>query len=168
MLFIMKFEEELVLSPNILSKNLKNIIKAKLIEKVQGSVTEKYGYLICVISIGEIPNGVILDTTGDILFKITYRAVVMKPFEGEVCDGVIDKIDEYGLHVTVGPFKVYISNSNFPPNFEYNQTNNIYTSENSESLKLNSEVRFRISRVQFIDGDFKPTGTMADNYLGPL
>ena len=168
MLFIMKFEEELILSPNILSKNLKNIIKAKLIEKVQGSVTEKYGYLICVISIGEIPNGVILDTTGDILFKITYRAVVMKPFEGEVCDGVVEKIDQYGLHVTVGPFKVFISNSSFPPGFEYNPNNNIYTSENSDSLRVNSEVRFRIKGVQFINGDFQPTGTMADNYLGPL
>ena len=96
MLFIMKFEEELILSPNILSKNLKNIIKAKLIEKVQGSVTEKYGYLICVISIGEIPNGVILDTTGDILFKITYRAVVMKPFEGEKIEEFFDDEDEEG------------------------------------------------------------------------
>ena len=168
MLFIMKFEEELILSPSVLTKNLKNIIKAKLIEKVQGSVTEKYGYLICVISIGEIPNGIILDTTGDILFKITYRAVVMKPFEGEVCDGVVEKIDPYGLHVSVGPIKVFISNSQFPPNFEYIANSNFYISGKSEKLAVNTEIRFRMQGIQFVNNEFKPIGTMADNYLGPL
>lgn len=169
MFFIMKFEQELTLSPSNLKKDVRNIIKAKLIEKVQGSVSEKHGYIICVISIGDIPNGVILDTTGDILFNVTYRAVVMKPFPGEVCDGVVDKIDQYGLHVCVGPIKVFISNSQFPPDFEYSANNNFYISQSkADKLTVNMDIRFRIKGVQFVNNEFKPTGTMAENYLGPL
>lgn len=168
MLFIMKFQEELILPPHILSKNLKSLIRAKLIQKVQGSVTEKYGYLICVIKIGEIPNGIILDTSGDILFTVDYRAVVMKPFVGEVCDGVVDSVDEYGILAAVGPIKVYISNADFPPDFEYSANNKYYISSKADKIDNNSQIRFRIKAVQFDGAEFKPTGTMAEDYLGPL
>lgn len=164
----MEFIEELILPPSILSRNLKNIIKAKLLAKVQGSVSEKYGYVICVINIGDIPNGVIMDTTGDLLFTVSYKAVVMKPFKGEVCEGVITKLDQFGIHVSVGPMTVYISNSDFPPHFTYNDVNKIYVSSKSEKLAIDKEVRFRINGIQYVGKEFKPKGTMSENYLGPL
>lgn len=166
MLFLLKFVEELVLPPSVLSKNIKNIIKSKLLDKVQGSVSEKYGYIICVVNVDDTPNGKILDTTGDLLFTVSYRAVVMKPFRGEVCEGVIYKLDQFGIHVAVGPMSVYISNFNFPPQFKYNEVNKIYVSDTNEQLKENTTVRFRITGIQYIQKEFKPTGTMSEDYLG--
>merc|ERR1711976_1090769 len=103
MFFVMSFEQAIIMPPSSLYKDLKNHLVAKLIEKVQGSVTEKYGYIICVISIEDPSSGKILDTSGDVLFNMRYKAVVMKPFQGEVMDGVIEKVEKYGIHVGVGP-----------------------------------------------------------------
>lgn len=166
----MTFQQAIVMPPSSLYKDLESLLKARLIEKVQGSVTEKYGYIISVIGV-ETNNitGKILDTSGDVLFNMTYRAVVMKPFVGEVIDGVIEKVEKYGIHVAVGPLRVFISNTQFPPDFVYREDNNLYESKvNSDKLKLDTDVRFRIMGVQFEGNEFHPTGTMAENYLGPL
>ncbi len=169
MFFVMNFEQAIIMPPSSLYKDLKNHLVAKLIEKVQGSVTEKYGYIICVISIEDPSSGKILDTSGDVLFNMRYKAVVMKPFQGEVMDGVIEKVEKYGIHVAVGPIKIFISNNQFPPDFIYREDNNMYESKmNSDKLKVDNEVRLRIMGVQFEGNEFHPTGTMNENYLGPL
>lgn len=165
----MTFDQAIVMPPSCLYRDLKNLLKAKLIEKVQGSVSEKYGYVICVISIEEPASGKILDTSGDVLFNMKYKAVVMKPFVGEVVDGVVEKVEKYGVHVGVGPIRVFISNSQFPPDFEYNETNNQYISRSkNDKLNLDTEIRFRILGIQYEGNEFHPTGTMNENYLGPL
>jgi DNA-directed RNA polymerase II subunit RPB7 len=167
MFFVMNFEQAIIMPPSCLYKDLKNLLKAKLIEKVQGSITEKYGYVVVVIKVEEPQFGKILDTSGDVLFNIKYSAVVMKPFVGEVLDGVIERVEKYGIHVAVGPFKVFISNTQFPPGYDY--IDNSYMSRvHNDKLTLGSEVRFRIVGVQFDNNEFRPTGTMDENYLGPL
>jgi DNA-directed RNA polymerase II subunit RPB7 len=169
MFFAMEFQQAIVMPPNSLNKNLKALLNAKLIEKVQGSVSEKYGYIILVISVGDISNGKILNTSGDVLFMVSYTAIVLKPFVGEVVDGVIEKIDKYGIHVSVGPMRVFISYAKFPPDFEFREDLNIYESKKvNDKLKIDSEVRLRIMGVQYEDNDFHPTGTMNEDYLGPL
>jgi DNA-directed RNA polymerase II subunit RPB7 len=169
MFFAMLFEQAIVMPPSSLYKDLKSLLKAKLIEKVQGSVSEKYGYVICVINVEEPSCGKILDTSGDVLFNIKYKAIVMKPFVGEVVDGVIEKVEKYGIHVQVGPIRVFISNTQFPSDFVYREDNNMYESRvNSDKLKIDTEVRFRIMGVQYEGNEFHPTGTMNENYLGPL
>jgi DNA-directed RNA polymerase II subunit RPB7 len=169
MFFVMDFEQAIIMPPSCLYKDLKHLLKAKLIEKVQGSITEKYGYIVVVIKVDEARTGKILDTSGDVLFSMKYRAVVMKPVVGEVLDGTVEKVDRYGIHVVVGPIKVFISNTQFPPGFEYNEQNSSYTSKIlNEKLGFNSEVRFRIQGVQYESNEFHPTGTMNENYLGPL
>jgi DNA-directed RNA polymerase subunit E'/Rpb7 len=169
MFFVMDFEQAIIMSPSCLYKDLKHLLRAKLIEKVQGSISEKYGYIIVVIKVDDARTGKILDTSGDVLFNMKYRAVVMKPVVGEVVDGVSEKIDRYGIHVSVGPLKVFISNTQFPPGFEYSeQTNNYISKILNDKLSINSEVRFRIQGVQYENNEFHPTGTMNENYLGPL
>jgi len=155
--------------PSCLYKDLKSLLKAKLIEKVQGSVSEKYGYIICVINIEEPNTGKVLDTSGDVLFNIRYKAVIMKPFKEEVMDGVIEKVDKHGIHVSVGPIKVFISNVQFPPDFEYNELTKSYISRTQNDKLMNdTEVRFRTMQVGYENNEFRLTATMNENYLGPL
>lgn len=169
MFFVMSFEQPVIMQPNCLYKDLKSLLKAKLIERVQGSVSEKYGYVVCVLNVEDSETGKVMDTTGDVLFNIKYKAVVMKPFEGEVLDGVIERVDKFGAQINVGPFKVFISNSQFPSDFEYQETTNSYVSKAlNDKLAVETEVRFRVTGVQFEANEFYPTGTMNENYLGPL
>ena len=93
----------------------------------------------------------------------------MKPFPGEVVDGVIERVEKYGVHVGVGPIKVFISNTNFPSDFEFCDNQNCYISKsNNDKLANDTEIRFRILNIQFESNEFHPTGTMNEDYLGPL
>ena len=133
---------------------------------------EKYGYFIKVIKIGDIKNGYIMDGSGDIIFKMTYEVVLLRPFKNEVCDGVIEKIlpNDGGIHVRVGPMLVFISSEDIPNNYKLDEKNNCYTNEkdDNDSLKEGEKVRFRYKEIQFDISEFKPIGTMNDNFLGHI
>lgn len=172
MFFLMKFSKDIPISPADLSKDLKKIIKVKLIELVTGTCNEKYGYLIKVINIEDMKNGYIMEGTGDIIFKMRYQAVLLRPFKGEVCDGIIEKVlnTEGGIHVRVGPMLVFIANDDIPKDFRLDDKKNEYVNVNDENdvLKVGEKVRFRYKEIQFDVNEFKPIGTMQDNYLGHI
>jgi DNA-directed RNA polymerase II subunit RPB7 len=165
----MVFDEAVVMPPSYLGPELQSILKAKLIEKVEGSCTERCGYIVCVLKVEEISTGKILDTSGDVLFNIKYKAVVLKPFVNEVLDGVIEKVDKYGVTVTVGPVLFFISNKNFHNEFEYNENTNTYVSnQQNEKLAVDVEVRFRVLGTRFEANKITGTGIMSEDYLGPF
>ena len=172
MFFLMKFIKDISISPSDLCKDLKKIIKVKLIEQVTGTCNEKYGYLIKVINIEDMKNGYIMDGTGDIIFKMRYQVALLRPFKGEVCDGVIEKIlpGEGGIHVRVGPMLVFIANDDIPKGFHLDESKNQYVNENdgNDILKEGEKVRFRYKEIQFHINEFKPIGTMQDMYLGHI
>ena len=172
MFFLMCFTKDVIITPSDLSKDLKKIIRIKLIDQVTGTCNEKYGYFIKVINIGDIKNGYIMDGTGDIIFKMHYQVVLLRPFRGEICDGKIEKIlsKEGGIHVRVGPMLVYISNDDIPSKYKMDEKNSIYVNSQDENdiLKEGEKVRFRYKEIQFDVSDFKPIGTMKDNYLGHI
>ena len=152
-----------------LGPNLSFLIKANLIEKVQGTVTEKYGYVVCVLKVEEIGPGKVVDTSGDVLFFIKYKAIIMKPFVGEVCDGLVTMVEKHGVHVEVGPMKVFISKGLFPPDYVFDETSSSFIGETiDDKVGMNSEVRFKIQGLNFERKEFYATGTMAENYLGPI
>lgn len=170
MFFVKIFTESIILDPSSLGRDLENLIRAALIEKVQGSVSQKYGYIICVIKTLEIGKGKILDTTGEVIFNVKYKAVVMKPILNEIIDGVVEKVESYGINVTAGVLKkIFISKNHFPGDFQYNEnTNSFKSQEMNDEVKVDSDIRFRITGINFELNQFLCTGTMSEAYLGPL
>lgn len=167
----MTFKEQIIMDPSSLGKELENLIRGELIDKVQGSVTHKYGYIICVIKILEIGKGKILDTSGDVIFNVKYKAVVMKPMKNEIIEGVVEKVERYGINVTAGVLrKIFISTNHFPGDFTFNENSNSFKSNelNDDEIKVDSEIRFRITNINYEMNQFFCTGTMSEAYLGPI
>ena len=166
----MKFKKDVTVSPADLSKDLKKILKMKLLEYATGTVHPEYGYFIKIIRIYDefVKNGLIMEGSGDIIFNIEYDVLVMRPFEGEVAEGTIDNVfDEGGFFALVGPMRVYISKDDISENYVLDKNNLCYKNEkNDTELKKGTKIRFRYKATQFKDGDFIPTGTIRDNYLG--
>ncbi len=170
MFFLMKFIKDVTVSPADLSKDLKKILKLKLLEYTSGTVHPEYGYFIKIIKIYDenVRTGLIMEGSGDIIFKLEYDVLVMRPFEGEVAEGIIDNVfDVGGFLVNVGPMKIFISKDDISENYALDKNNLCYKNErNDTELKKGTKIRFRYKATQFKDGDFKPTGTIRDNYLG--
>lgn len=67
-------------------------LESKLYSDVEGTCSGQFGYIIAVVSMSDIGNGIVLPGSGQAEFVARYRAIVFKPFKGEVVDGVVNNV----------------------------------------------------------------------------
>lgn len=67
-------------------------LESKLYSDVEGTCSGQFGYIIAVVSMSDIGNGIVLSGSGQAEFVARYRAIVFKPFKGEVVDGVVNNV----------------------------------------------------------------------------
>lgn len=58
----------------------------------------------------DISDGRVQDTTGDVIYKVRFKALVFRPFRGEVLDGVVYEVSNNGIIIESGPLRSFISN----------------------------------------------------------
>ena len=56
----------------------------------------------------DVGKGRIIPSTGMAEFEVKYRAVVWKPFKGEVVDAVVTTVNKMGFFADVGPLSVFV------------------------------------------------------------
>lgn len=109
---------KLTLPPKSFGPHMKQKLRSKLIQDVEGTCTGQFGYIICVMDGMKIDmgKGRIIPGDGSAEFEVKYRAVVWRPFKGEVVDGIVSNVQQLGVLVDVGPLTVFISHyvSSFP------------------------------------------------------
>ena len=80
-----------------------------------GQCTEEFGYIIDIwkyhVNSQDDLEGVVQDTTGDVIFNVRFDVIAFKPDMDEILDGVVDSVDNTGIIVYSGPIKSYIKGS---------------------------------------------------------
>jgi DNA-directed RNA polymerase II subunit RPB7 len=71
-----------------------SFLESKLYADVEGTCSGQFGYIIAVVSILDIGKGMVLSGSGQAEFITRYRAIVFKPFKGEVVDGVVNNVNK--------------------------------------------------------------------------
>jgi len=100
-------------------------LESKLYADVEGTCSGQFGYIIAVVSILDIGKGMVLSGSGQAEFITRYRAIVFKPFKGEVVDGIVNNVNkvrylffcrflslyalQMGFFADVGPLTVFVS-----------------------------------------------------------
>lgn len=72
-------------------------LESKLYADVEGTCSGQFGYIIAVVSILDIGKGMVLPGSGQAEFITRYRAIVFKPFKGEVVDGVVNNVNKASM-----------------------------------------------------------------------
>jgi DNA-directed RNA polymerase II subunit RPB7 len=103
-------------------------LENKLMSDVEGTCSGKFGYIICVLTVTDVGAGIVLPGNGQAEFIARYRAIVFKPFKGEVLEGVVGEVNkvcmasvngpridltfhlQMGFFAEVGPLNVFVSN----------------------------------------------------------
>ena len=57
----------------------------------------------------EYGEGYVKDMTGEVLFKVKYKAIVFRPRSQEVIDGVVVRMNDQGIFLNMGPMNAFIS-----------------------------------------------------------
>jgi DNA-directed RNA polymerase II subunit RPB7 len=83
--------------PSYFNAALSGHLSSELRRQVEGSCSGRLGYIIAVIQedAGEsgYHRGRIMED-GQAVFTIRYRAIVYRPFRGEVVDGVVSSVNK--------------------------------------------------------------------------
>jgi DNA-directed RNA polymerase subunit E'/Rpb7 len=65
-------------------------------------------YSLCC-RIEETCDGRIQDTSGEVLYRVKFKALVMKPFKGEVLEGIVTEVHSNGFMVQSGPLESFVA-----------------------------------------------------------
>ena len=65
--------------------------------------------IVAVLNIDEISEPKIVPGTGFAQYNVGYRAIVWRPFKGEVVDGAVQSVVSNGFFVDVGGLSVFVS-----------------------------------------------------------
>jgi len=84
-------------------------LKDTYIFYVINSVRSRYGFVIAVTHIDNIGCGLILPGQGFVVYTVKYKAIVFRPFKGEVLEAVVTQLNKVGMFAEIGPLSCFIS-----------------------------------------------------------
>ncbi|XP_077523032.1 DNA-directed RNA polymerase II subunit RPB7-like [Amblyomma americanum] len=91
-------EHEILLHPRYFGPQLVETVKQKLYADVEGTCTVqsgiRYGFVVAVTNIDNIGGGLIQPGRGFVVYPVPYKAVVFRPFKGEVLDAVVTQVNK--------------------------------------------------------------------------
>lgn len=88
---------------------MNDTLSKRLYEEVEGTCSGRYGYVISVVSIENYGRGLLQFTTGVAEFTLKYTAIVFKPFNYQVVDGVVTTVNKMGFFADIGPLQIFVS-----------------------------------------------------------
>jgi DNA-directed RNA polymerase II subunit RPB7 len=108
MFFVKELEHRIDLHPSFFSSSAMQFIKDKLYQDVEGTNTGTH-MIIAVLQIDDVSEPKIAPGTGFAQYNVGYRALVWRPFRGEVVDGLVTSVVHNGFFVDVGGLSVFVS-----------------------------------------------------------
>jgi DNA-directed RNA polymerase II subunit RPB7 len=138
MFYHIQLEHEIVLHPRYFGPNLLDTVKRKLFAEVEGSCTGKHGFVIAVTTIDNIGVGFVQPGQGFVKYPVKYKAIVFRPFKGEVLDAVVTQVNKVGLFTEAGPLTCFISRHSIPSDMEFDADSNPPCYKTQDEVKPSS------------------------------
>lgn len=83
MFFLHELEHIVTLHPSFLGPRVNDYIERQLINDLEGTFNGKF-LIVCILSSMDISEGRVVPGTSQSEFVVHYKAVVWKPFKGEI------------------------------------------------------------------------------------
>ncbi|GAA5936429.1 hypothetical protein JCM1841_001804 [Sporobolomyces salmonicolor] len=174
MFFLRELTQDLIMHPSYFNPSLTAYLKLSLRRQVEGSCSGRLGYIIAVtdddLIEGEGMRGRIAED-GQAVFSLRYRAIVYRPFRGEVVDGVVASVNKMGVFVDVGPLQCFISVHLIPPDFSFDPNANppcFSSTEDVLKIEKGTKIRLKIVGTRVDATEIFAIGTIKEDYLGPI
>ena len=172
MFYISKLRRDVLLDPCFLGRSMKDRVKKKVIDDLEGKCLGNKGFVIFILDIddNDIHPGLIDNDTGGVYITVYYNAVLMRPFKNEVVDAIVTSAsDEKGFICRVGPLEIFVSQHCMPDDmrFNFDMGDSWISDDEAIEIKEDSIVRLRIIGVNDSGADtIVATGSIKDRFLG--
>ncbi|KAF4520645.1 hypothetical protein B566_EDAN007511 [Ephemera danica] len=184
MFYHISLEHEILLHPKYFGPQLSETVRQKLYTEVEGTCTGKYGFVIAVTTIDHVGAGLIQPGQGFVLYPVKFRAIVFRPFKGQVLDAVVTQVNKrnenqlfpsimflsvVGMFADIGPLSCFISHHSIPADMEFcpNVQPPCYKSKDEDVvIHADDEIRLKIVGTRVDATGIFAIGTLMDDYLG--
>ncbi|TGZ46537.1 Dna-directed rna polymerase ii subunit rpb7-like protein [Temnothorax longispinosus] len=150
--YTISLEHEILLHPRYFGPQLLDTVKQKLYTEVEGTCTGKYGFVVAVTTIDNIGAGIIQPGQGFVVYPVKYKAIVFRPFKGEVLDAIVTQV-----------------NKSIPEDMQFcpNVNPACYKSKEEDVvIQADDEIRLKIVGTRVDATGIFAIGTLMDDYLG--
>ncbi|EFN70218.1 DNA-directed RNA polymerase II subunit RPB7 [Camponotus floridanus] len=167
--YMISLEHEILLHPRYFGPQLLDTVKQKLYTEVEGTCTGKYGFVVAVTTIDNIGAGIIQPGQGFVVYPVKYKAIVFRPFKGEVLDAIVTQVNKVGMFAEIGPLSCFISHHSIPEDMQFcpNVNPACYKSKEEDVvIQADDEIRLKIVGTRVDATGIFAIGTLMDDYLG--
>ncbi|UCH03929.1 MAG: DNA-directed RNA polymerase [Candidatus Thorarchaeota archaeon] len=130
------------------------------------------GLMIAVIGIDDIGQGRLMPGDGATYHSVSYRVLVFKPIRGEIVEGNVVELMDFGAFIRMGPLDGLCHVSQICDDFitQDSKGNALLGKETGRTLAEGDKVRARITSISFESGNRsgKLGLTMRQPFLGKI
>jgi len=94
MFFLVDLDRNMHLEPKYFGPKLHQRLVSSLIREVEGTCNGRYGFIVTVTKVEEVGAGKIREGSGLVTFPVRYKAIVFRPFKGEVLDALVTQVNK--------------------------------------------------------------------------
>ena len=169
MFYILEVEDHVRVEPKHFGLPTNEAIEKQLNEDFVNSVSKEYGFVISVLSVGKIENGVIIPGDGSAYYNSIFTLLVWKPELKELVYGTIAEITNFGAFIQIGPAQGMIHISQTMEDYvSLSKSGTLSGKASKRSLNKGDECVARVVAVSYKAGSPKIGLTMRQAGLGKL
>ncbi len=168
MFYAIKIKDFIRVPPRDFDKDIELAVISQVKEKFSGFVSRDLGYVIDIIGLDSVDNGVIIPGDGAAFYSATFEVLCYLPELQEVLLGKIKDITDFGAFLSVGPVEGIIHIGQTMNDFvSFSKDKALQGKESGKALKVNDKCFARVVAVSFKDLSNPKIGlTMRQDGLG--
>jgi DNA-directed RNA polymerase subunit E' len=169
MFYLAEVEDYIRVKPKHFGLATKDAVSEQLNESYVNSVTKDLGFVISVIDVDEVGEGIIIPGDGAAYYKSKFKILVWKPELHELLYGTVKEITNFGAFMEIGPALGMIHISQTMEDFvSINKAGVLQGKSTKRTLNIGDNCVARIVAISFKAGEPKIGLTMRQPGLGKL
>ncbi|MEM4271827.1 MAG: DNA-directed RNA polymerase, partial [Candidatus Pacearchaeota archaeon] len=169
MFYLTEVEDHVRVEPKHFGLPTKEAIEKQLNESFVDHAYKELGFVIAVISVDKIDNGVIIPGDGAAFYNSNFKLLCWKPELHEIVYGIISEITNFGAFMQIGPAQGMIHISQTMEDYvSLSKTGTLSGKATKRNLGKGDECIARIVAISFKGGEPKIGLTMRQPGLGKI
>jgi DNA-directed RNA polymerase subunit E' len=173
MYYLATISDEVRIPPSRFNEKLEDVAFDSLRSTYEGVVIKGLGIIVAILEVKVSPVGKIVPGDGASYHRVKFEALVYAPVEGEIVEGEVVEVVDFGAFVRIGPIDGLIHISQVADDYiSYDKKKGeLLCKQTRRKLSKGDDVRARVVTVSMAGmrlSDVKVGLTMRQPFLGKL
>ena len=169
MFYLAEVEDYIRVAPKHFGLPTVESIERQLNESYVNSISRDLGFVISVVGIDDVGEGIIIPGDGAAYYKTKFKVLVWKPELHELVYGIIREITNFGAFIRIGPAQGMIHVSQTMEDYvSLSKAGTLHGKSTRKSLGIGDNCIARIVAISYKSGEPKIGLTMRQPGLGKL